>query len=78
MKENSILYLLPTAYEVWGKVMFSKASLILSTIRGVCLFPVCIIGHMTRRRSGLPTEGGGGLPTGCVCPPTEGERGVSA
>ena len=29
---------LPTAFEVWGKVMFSQASFILSTIRGgVCL-----------------------------------------
>ena len=42
--------LLPTAYEVWGKVMFSQASVILSTITGggVCFFPACIIGHMTR------------------------------
>ena len=39
---------------VEGKVLFSRLCVILSTW-GVCLFPACITGHMTK--GGLPPGG---------------------
>ena len=52
---------LPPANEVWGKVIFLQASVILSMVGGI---PACITGHMTR---GACIQGGlhpGGLHQG--------------
>ena len=68
MTDNVLLYkhivLLPPANEVWGKIIFSQASVILSTERGGG-FPACITGHMT---SGVCIQRGG-LHPGADPPP---------
>ena len=50
--------LLPPVNEVWGKVIFSQASVILFTGKLGIGFPACITGHMTREA---------GMPPGGVC-----------
>ena len=54
--------LLPPAHKVWGKVMFSEASIILLTWgEGVCLWGVCIQGACLQRvclHGDLHTGGG--------------------
>ena len=64
LKRMSLSCLLPPANEVWGKVIFTQASLILSKGGGDVGFPVCTTGHMT---GGVCVRGDlhpGGLPTG--------------
>ena len=64
-----IFFSLPTTQHSEAmKVIFLHLSVILSTMRGVYLFPACIIGHMKWERGllsdGLPSERGGGLHIG--------------
>ena len=57
--------LLPPANEVWGKVIFSQASVILFTggMRGVC---VCVVGGMCGKGMCVAVEGGACMAKG-VC-----------
>ena len=68
--------LLPPVNEVWGKVIFSQASVILFTGKLGIGFPACITGHMTRE-AGMP-PGGSASGKGCVgqIPPTHQINGI--
>ena len=66
-----ILYIislsLPPENEVWGKVTFSQASVILST-GGRVGFPACITGHMTRGSASRGSASEGVCITGALHP----------